>query len=189
MGGGSGLFATQALGKHMCLGLYTGRTSYKRPPGDLHSVSVNPTGSVIIQGDPAHDLLANINEPPRDRCANVWLEHVHLDVGGIEMYSAVLLTANAVGSGQELLMNYGSSYESVRRTEGYVAGHMPVSERPTEADSEKSLIDFACSANLDLSEAFLCYGAVEDTEQDLTQEVNLRKRECMACNKAACVSS
>jgi hypothetical protein len=152
-------------------------------------VSVNPTGSVIMQGDPAHDLLANINEPPRDRCANVWLEHVHLDVGGIEMYLAALFTANAVRRGEELLMNYGSSYERVRKTEGYVAGHMPVSDRPTEADSEKSLRDFANSANLDLSEAFLCYGAVEDTEQDPSQEVNLRKRECMACNKAACVSS
>ena len=132
-----------------------------------------------MQGDPADDLLANINEPPQQKRANVWLEHVHQDVNGIEMYMAVIVTANAVKRGRELMMNYGSSYESVRKTKRYVAGHMPDSERPTEADVEKSLRDFAHSANFNVSEAFLCYGAVEDTEQDPSREVNSHKRECM----------
>ena len=187
-GAGSGLFCSKRLEKLTCLGVYTGRAGGPRT-SKRHSVNANPSGNVVIHADPVRDLLANINEPKAGLHANTWLEHAHQDVGGVEMYVVVLVTAHSVTREAELTLHYGAGYEGVRQRMAYTAGMPPDATkhgRPSETDVMATLRKFAKRRGIALASVFLAFGAVERGEGTSDAEQRRRGRQCELCNKLAC---
>ena len=187
-GAGSGLFCSKRLEKLTCLGVYTGRVGGPRT-SKRHSVNANPSGDVVVHADPVRDLLANINEPTAGRHANTWLEYAREDVGGVEMYVAVLVTAHSVMREAELTMHYGGDYEGVRERLAYAAGGPPDAAkhgRPSEADVMETLRRFVKRRGVSLESVFLAFGAVEHEEGTSDARPRQRRRQCEYWNKMAC---
>lgn len=127
---GNGLFATKRFVAGDFVGFYTGeemdnQTLLRLPPGRLY-YAMEIADGIHLVANPTVDIIANVNEPPQGKTANLIVLQYNLypEYTNVAMATAcAFYAASTIISGEEMFVHYGDKYEGHRKTLKYKVGN------------------------------------------------------------------